>query len=252
MVATPQGGVPATKKPAPAPAPAPARPSAPSWYTASDPNIPSWEDQQLNALFNTGNLDNVPPEILAAITQAESSGQGGAINSAGYGGYFGLGAGHSYPGGVSSAGLLDTTGTSSYDQQAEIAASEFESLLQRDANNPYAAESNYQGGGSEGTNIFSALGIPTNVGSAAANALTGNAASQLGATGVAANQQEVSINTNAGLAAGQQQLTNTELTQQYQDALASLGIQSKGMSQQQMYETLINSIQSETLKQQQS
>ena len=52
-------------------------------------------------------------------------------------------------------------------------------------------------------------------------------------TGAAQSQEALALQSGENL--GQQQLTNTELAQQYQDTLASLGIQHTGLSQQGAY-----------------
>jgi len=130
---------------------------------AQAPSIPSWQLQALQSLSAQGNLSGVDPAILAAIDQAESSGEvsGAGINAEGYGGYFGLGAGTQYPGGASvSSQTLNTNSQASFTAQAEVAADEFASLLQSSGGNVYTAEQNYQGGSTEGTQIFSELGIP--------------------------------------------------------------------------------------------
>ncbi|MCL2393251.1 MAG: hypothetical protein FWC87_01080 [Acidimicrobiaceae bacterium] len=130
---------------------------------AQAPSIPAWQLQTLQTLASQGNLSGVDPAILAAIDQAESAGEvsGAGINAEGYGGYFGLGAGTQYPGGASvSSATLNTNSPASFTAQAEVAADEFASLLQQTGGNVYAAESKYQGGSSEGTQIFSELGVP--------------------------------------------------------------------------------------------
>lgn len=123
--------------------------------------IPTWEQADLGQLGAAGELSGVSPQILAAIDQAESSGQGGGINTSGYGGFFGLGAGQSYPAGTPSSALLSDPSQQSFDSQAVLASSEFASLLQRTGGDVYAAESAYQGGSSEGTSVFASLGVPT-------------------------------------------------------------------------------------------
>jgi hypothetical protein len=129
--------------------------------------IPAEEIQILQQLAQEGGLSGVDPQIIAAIVQAESSGQGGSINSAGYGGFFGLGAGHNYPGGTSSSQLLNDPSMDSFSEQARIAASEFASLLQAAGGNPLTAEGYYQEGQggyqpgtvTEGIGIMQQLGI---------------------------------------------------------------------------------------------
>ena len=124
-------------------------------------SIPAWEQADLNALYSEGMTNGVPPLTLEAIDQAESGGQGGAINSSGYGGFFGLGAGSTYPNNVTvSPQLLETNNAASFEEQASIAASEFASLLQSHQDNNYSAESAYQGGSTEGEQVFQSLGVP--------------------------------------------------------------------------------------------
>jgi hypothetical protein len=165
------------------------------------PNIPGWESQQLDALASANKLYGVPPDILGAIDQAESSGSGGAINSSGYGGFFGLGAGGSYPAGTASAALLQDTSPAGFDTQAQLAASLFSQLLQSEGGNPYLAEAAYQIGGNnppsvlaayaktgEGPSVFAQAGIPASVGAAtsATGATAQTTSSVSGAVGQAA------------------------------------------------------------------
>lgn len=152
-----------------------------SWTVANDPNLPAWQVDTLNTLAGENALFGVPPSVLAGIDQAESSGSGGAINSSGYGGYFGLGAGHTYPGGSPPASLLDSTTPQAFATQAQIAASEFSSLLASQGGDIYAAERAYQGGGNEGTNVFASLGIPSGPGQATGTA--GSTPAQLTSVG---------------------------------------------------------------------
>jgi hypothetical protein len=124
-------------------------------------NLPAWQQLELVNLTQAGQLSGVDPNILAAMEQAEMNiNLPPGVNSSGYGGYFGLGAGTSYPGGhsVSSAQLTSAT-PSAYDAQAEAAAAEFASLLGSHGGNVYAAETAYQGGSNEGVGVFQRLGI---------------------------------------------------------------------------------------------
>lgn len=127
----------------------------------------------LNSLAQKGQLSGVPPQVLASIVQAESSGKGGSINSAGYGGYFGLSPNTAYGPtklSVSNATLTGTT-PESFAQQAIVAASEFASLLHNSNGNIYAAESAYQTGSysaglqGEGVKVLQGNGIPSSIGS---------------------------------------------------------------------------------------
>lgn len=147
----------------------PAGPGPSSGWGAAG-NVPAWENTILNSLSKTGDLSGVPAAILSAIDQAESSGQGGAINSAGYGGFFGLSPNTKYPGGSVSTAELQDSGQPSFADQARVAASEFASLLNSYGGNIYEAEQAYQQGGGnaasyasspgEGVQVFQSLGIP--------------------------------------------------------------------------------------------
>lgn len=127
-------------------------------------SIPAWQSQELNDLAAGGLLSGVPPIDLAVMDQAESSGQGGGLNPEGYGGYFGLGAGSSYPGGTPSSSLLTDPSQGSFDAQAVIAASTFAEDLSSAGGNPIGAEGIYQtgsaspaGGPSEGQLLMQEL-----------------------------------------------------------------------------------------------
>lgn len=94
-----------------------------------------------------GKLSGVNPMILGAIAQEESNFEiaGAGYNSAGYGGYFGLGA-YNYPGGNSeTVAQLETNSPAAFNQQAITAAAEFASLLQK-YGSVTKAESAYQTG----------------------------------------------------------------------------------------------------------
>ena len=128
-------------------------------------SVPQWQIDQLNKLSSQQALSGVDPSVLTGIDQAESSGQGGAINSSGYGGYFGLGGpesggGGNYPGGQVTDAMLKDPSAASFNQQAVISASSFASDLTASGGQIYPAEQSYQGGGTEGTNVFAQLGIP--------------------------------------------------------------------------------------------
>lgn len=145
--------------------------TAPSASPAVTAAIPSWETAQLQALSAQGLLSGVDPAILAAQDQAESSGQGGAINASGYGGFFGLGAGSSYPAGTATTTLLRGTGTQAFSAQAQLAASEDAALLSKTGGNTTAMEQAYQLGANspavgtstatEGTKVFAQDGVPS-------------------------------------------------------------------------------------------
>lgn len=120
------------------------------------PAVPAWELADLDQLSSEGELSGLNPTVLGAIDQAESSGNGGGINSEGYGGYFGLGVGKTYPGQTApvSSSLLSSVSPAAFIAQAQIAAAEFASLLKGTGGNAEEAEQNYQGGGTEGSSIL--------------------------------------------------------------------------------------------------
>jgi len=130
-------------------------------------NLPAWEITSLDQLYSAGLLSGVTPDILAAIDLAESSGQGGSINSAGYGGWFGLGANSNYgPGWQDTPALLHGTNQTAFDVQAETAAHEFAKMLAAKGSGILQAESAYQTGPNapydpfgEGVRVFQGLGI---------------------------------------------------------------------------------------------
>jgi hypothetical protein len=110
-------------------------------------SIPGWEQSQLTQLASENALSGVNPVILGAIDQAESSGDPGAPNPEGYGGFFGLSPTTTYPGGniVGSGEGQDTV--QEFDKEAIIAAAEFNSLLAGAGGDPIQAEYHYQQGG---------------------------------------------------------------------------------------------------------
>lgn len=144
--------------------------TAGTWYVANDPNLPAWQVDTLNQLADAGLLYGVPPSVLAGIDQAESSGQGGAVNPEGFGGYFGLGSGTAYPGGTATPAILHGTDPTSFSDQAQIAASEFAALLAKQGGDIYTAEQVYQtgrpSGFGEGDRVLASLGIPGGSGQA--------------------------------------------------------------------------------------
>ena len=108
----------------------------------------------------SGSLDGVPAVFLAIIDQAESSGDGGGINSEGYGGYFGLGTAQA------GASTLEGTSQAAFDAQAALAAQDFAQQLNRYGDNPVEAEQAYQQGSytpskplGEGAKLFEGYGI---------------------------------------------------------------------------------------------
>jgi hypothetical protein len=105
--------------------------------------VPAWEQQDLERLAQSNELSGVDPQVLAVMDQAESSGEGGGINSAGYGGFFGLGANKTYPGGESTSTMLSDPSEASFISQAKIAASAFASYW---TGNVETTENVYQSG----------------------------------------------------------------------------------------------------------
>jgi hypothetical protein len=126
--------------------------TVPGW-----PPIPAWEQSDLETLSSEGELSGVNPEAIAVIDSAESSGEGGGINSAGYGGFFGLGANKTYPAGESTSAMLSDPGEASFEDQAVIAASAFDSYLKEAGGNPVTAEEIYQSGRASGPTEGSTL-----------------------------------------------------------------------------------------------
>lgn len=118
--------------------------------TTATPSIPSWEWTQLQQLASSGDLYGLNPIILGAMDQAESSGDPGSPNSSGYGGYFGLGAGKTYPGGSIPGADMGTNTPAEFDAEAQVAASAFNSYLQEAGGNPITAEEIYQSGSASG------------------------------------------------------------------------------------------------------
>lgn len=173
---------------------------------ANDPNIPAWENQVLNDLGSQNMLSGVPPEVLAAIVEAESSGHGGGINSSNYGGFFGLSVGQA------GSPLLSDPSQASFTKQAQLAAADFSSYLKRTGGNIYQAESIYQTGyptgTGEGVAIMQELGIPSTITGLLAGlpgAVVGNAA---GASLPGASGGQDWIQAYAKLMAGSGSITN--------------------------------------------
>lgn len=111
--------------------------------------IPSWEIQSLDQLAAQGQLSGIDPNVLAVMSQEESGGEvaGAGINSSGYGGYFGLGAGKQYPGGTISSAEMEQNSPQSFIDQAKVAASAFASYW---TGNVLTTEDVYQSGHPEG------------------------------------------------------------------------------------------------------
>lgn len=123
--------------------------------------IPAQQQQWLNQLASTGQLSGIPPQYLAAMDWAESNGMGGAVNSKGYGGFFGLAPNTNYVNGSLSQSQLTGTDQASFNAQAVTAAAQLASLIKSNGGNVYAAESQYQGGGTEGASIMQTYGLST-------------------------------------------------------------------------------------------
>lgn len=95
---------------------------------------PQWMVTLLGQMQTAGELHGVPPQALAAVADNESGYEnaGAGVNSAGYGGYFGLGANQSYPGGGTTAGkagrpstaMLNTDSPTSFVSQAKMSSAE--------------------------------------------------------------------------------------------------------------------------------
>ena len=133
-----------------------ASPPAPT-TTLNWPPIPAWEIQSLQNLSAQGKLYGIPPQVIAYIDSAESSGNAGgsARSSTGYGGWFGLQDNVAYPAGKLTPAQLSDTSPAGFALQAQIAASEFASLLSKNGNDPIKAEQAYQGSTTgDGTRIF--------------------------------------------------------------------------------------------------
>jgi hypothetical protein len=105
--------------------------------------IPDWEQDDLSELAQENELSGINPEVLAVMDQAESSGDPGAPNSSGYGGFFGLGAGKQYPAGSIPGSQMGTDTSGEFVEEAEVAASAFASYW---TGNVLTTENVYQTG----------------------------------------------------------------------------------------------------------
>lgn len=153
--------------------------------------IPAWQATTLNRLSQQGLLSGVNPAVIGAIDQAESGGNGGSINSSGYGGFFGLGANTHYgTSGMSvTTSQLQGTTVQAYAAQAQTAAAAYASYLQQANGNALRAETIYQQGGNstgiggEGVSVFQSLGLGPNSGTANGTVTgTGNSSGATSAT----------------------------------------------------------------------
>lgn len=82
---------------------------------------PAWVSASLDVLGLQGRLSGVAPEVMAAICKFTSGYAAAIPNSAGYGGYFGIGAALTYSGRSMTAAQLETPAT--FGAQATLAAS---------------------------------------------------------------------------------------------------------------------------------
>ncbi len=107
--------------------------------------LPAWQIGTLEdmAQSNLGLLDNVDPSVLASIDYAESKGNPGPANSAGYGGYFGLS--QQDLANAQQTGTLGVNSTVEFEAEAQAAAKDFAALQSQFGSN-YAAEAAYQVG----------------------------------------------------------------------------------------------------------
>lgn len=106
-----------------------------------------WELDTLRSMSANGQLYDINPLILIGIAAEESGFEvnGAGYNSAGYGGYFGIGA-NKYPGGQVSVATLLTDSLASFEEQAVVAASAFAEYLAQNGGDVVKAESEYQTG----------------------------------------------------------------------------------------------------------
>jgi len=186
-------------------------------------SIPSWQQAELAQLSGEGLLSGVSPLYLAVIDQAESSGQGGGLNPQGYGGYFGLGAGSTYPAGTPSSALLSNPSQQSFDAQAEIAASTFAQDLSSAGGSPIGAEGIYQtgsaspaGGPSEGQLLMQEL----LGGTATSTPSTPSATDTLSISGLAAGTSPLNL---PGAGSAVSAVTSTAISAGLQAVLPAFG-----------------------------
>jgi hypothetical protein len=110
-----------------------------NFYTST--GLPQAEYDILEQLQNAGLLESATPDDLAVIFQAEGGNTTDAVNSEGYGGWFGT-----------------TDGTAPFATQAESAASTYTAGLEASGGNPVGAEEYYQTGsttgGGSGAGVF--------------------------------------------------------------------------------------------------
>lgn len=134
--------------------------TGPQYSAANWAPIPAQQQKWLKQLSNSGKLSGISPEYLAAIDWAESNGMGGGVNSSNYGGWFGLKANTQYPSGSITPAQLTGTDKASFDAQAMTSAGLLASLIKANNGNVYAAEQQYQGGGSlQGVKVMQQYGL---------------------------------------------------------------------------------------------
>lgn len=166
--------------------------------------IPPWQEADLQALSKSGQLSGVNPLVLAGIDQEESGFEvkGAGYNSAGYGGFFGLGTGP-YPGGnQESVSSLEDPSETSFKHQAITAGAAFNSYLKQAGSEGYSglqqtdrAETIYQeGGGTKGIEsgggvdvVNQALGSGTDSGGATTSGSAASGSSNTSAGSGSAN-----------------------------------------------------------------
>jgi hypothetical protein len=130
----------------------------------------------LTSLSQEGKLYGIDPHVIGALTQAEEGvvyqrgDLPGYINPENFGGFFGLSDTSNYPGGSPSAALLQDTSSASFEQQAEIVASQI-AYNQKTTSDLYAAVAKSWGGDASDLHNYgipdtsnSELNFPVNVG----------------------------------------------------------------------------------------
>lgn len=124
---------------------------------------PTWQTADLTSLASAGKLGGLNPDILGAIAQEESGFEnaGAGVNSSGYGGYFGLSTSQV------STSTLETNSAASFEDQAQVAAADFNRYLDETGGNVGQAESIFQTGSPTGETgggvplVLAAVGGPT-------------------------------------------------------------------------------------------
>lgn len=179
-----------------------------------NPHLPAAYVTELNALSSAGKLSGIPPQVLGFIMEAESgpSYEGGGWNGKA-GGWFGLEPGD---GGITQAQI---TSQSTFDQQAEIAASIYATGLQKANGNPIAAENYYQTGNlssaANGAGIFESYGLQSLAGALTSIADAGGA--------TPANPAPGPLGAIAGLATGGTSVPNVNPLSTWDDIAGAIG-----------------------------